>query len=465
MDRLLKILAWPWRIIIFPAIKAGTLFVGYRRSGRVVNKKRLKVLIAGGYGYANIGDEAQLAANLQYWKKIVPGCRLTVLTPDLVYTEAIHGPIRTELAPRSSLFGKGDMQYYGSEKVFKKRFFLVAALCLFNTWLIRAGLPTFGLSIRQARMLDELNNSDVLFLSGGGYLTGMTLTRLWDNMLLLRLAYALGVPTVLSGQTIGIFQDNISRELAKWGLKYVELIYLRDHAGSPQDLTAIGFPADRINCTFDDALFFEPASASEVMLCLEQHGMAPKDPYIAVNCHYWGQSSELANTLVVELAKVLDLVIETHQLHVVFVPMCHSDEEAMCGVMENMQQSSFLPPHRYEPAVAVGLIQNAALCLTLKHHPIVFAMAASVPVVSVVFDDYYWHKNLGAMKIFNQEAYLIDGRECESLSASIVERIDAALQEKEGIQRNIGSIISGLRERAGEAISIWTENNISKSDK
>jgi len=74
-----------------------------------------------------------------------------------------------------------------------------ACLYLFNASLIRAGLPTLGITARQAHLLDVIDNSDVLFLSGGGYLTGMTLTRLWDNMLLISLASAFGVPTILSG--------------------------------------------------------------------------------------------------------------------------------------------------------------------------------------------------------------------------------------------------------------------------
>ena len=68
-----------------------------------------------------------------------------------------------------------------------------------------------------------------------------------------------------------------------------------------------------------------------------------------------------------------------------------------------------LPKHGYRPELAVALIQNANLCITMKHHPIIFAMATAVPTVSMAFDDYYHHKNYGAMKIFQQEDYLIWG--------------------------------------------------------
>ena len=154
---------------------------------------------------------------------------------------------------------------------------LIAAVCLFNACLVRARNPIFGLTSSQARLLNELNDSDVLFLSGGGYLTGMTLTRLWDNMLLIRLADALGVPTILSGQTIGMFKDPISRILARWGLKKAELIYLRDPVDSARELATLGLSGDWIKSTFDDALFFQSASALKIAELLEESGLNPKN--------------------------------------------------------------------------------------------------------------------------------------------------------------------------------------------
>ncbi len=457
-----NLLSQLWRRILAPPLRAGGRFFGVLSRERAIDPKSPRVLIAGGYGYGNVGDEAQLAANLQHWKKAVPGCRLTVLSPFPRYTERVHSGVRTELATRISIFGKGDQQYYGSEPLFKRRFFPVAVLCLFNAFLIRAGLPVVGLTPRQARLLDELNSSDLLFLSGGGYLTGPTLTRLWENMLLIRLAHALGVQVVMSGQTVGIFHDPISRALAKWGLKHADLIYLRDHTDSPRDLAAIGIPAAKINCTFDDALFFEPAPEDVVLSYLEQSGADPKIPYIAVNCHYWGQSPALSRAVIAELAKALDQVLEERKLQVVFVPMHHSDEAAISEVMKNMQQPSFFPKHDYEPSVAVGLVQNATLCLTLKHHPIVFAMAAGVPVVSVVFDDYYWHKNLGALNIFNQKDCLIDGRERRDLAGNIKNKLNDAYLRRKEISKNMDEINGRLKKRSGEAIHVWI-NNINRA--
>ncbi len=448
-----------WQRYLYPLARSGALFLGAIPVRRISAKEKLRVLIAGGYGYGNVGDEAQLAANLQHWKKALPKCRLTVLTPNREYTEEVHGPIRTELATRLSLFGRDDLQYFGSDRIFKRRFFLVAALCLFNARLIRAGMPTFGLSTRQARLLDELNHSDLLFLSGGGYLTGMTLTRLWDNMLLIRLADALGVPTVLSGQTIGVFKDKISRKLAKWGLKKTDMIYLRDHIDSPKDLANIGISAEKVRSTFDDALFYEPAPPEEIHRFLQNAGIDPVAPYLAVNCHYWGQSPEATKTIIAELAKALDRIKEELGLQIVFVPMHSSDEDSIHETMGHMEKAASFPTHSYDPSIAVGLIQNATLCLTMKHHPIVFAMAGKVPVVSCVFDEYYWHKNYGAMSIFSQEDYLIDGRARQELAGELFEKTIEAYSKREEIRNTLVRIVKELESKAGEAIYSWTRRD------
>lgn len=419
----------------------------------------MRVLIAGGYGYGNVGDEAQLGANLQHWKKMAPEARLTVLTPRPDYTSRVHLGVETELATRLSLFGRGAQQYFGGEAAFKKLFFPVAILCFLNACLKRAGLPVVGLTTRQARLLDELYNSDLLFLSGGGYLTGLTLTRLWENMLFIRLAHAFGVPVVLSGQTVGVFQGFIDRRLAHWGLKKAKLIYLRDHVDSPKDLAALGIEGEKVKCTFDDALFYRAASPKEVSRCLKDVGLDIERPYIAVNSHFWGQPADLSERMVSEMAECLDQVKSQLNLQVIFVPMHHTDEPASNQIINRMAEEAHMPSHNYEPSLAVGLIQNASLCLTLKHHPIVFALGAAVPVVSMVFDDYYWHKNFGALQIFGQEKFLLDGRKVEALSATLFTLIDMAWTEKEEIRKSSEEKLEVLQKDSGAAIKAWILQN------
>lgn len=433
-------------------VRSTLLFWGVRPPKRSPNNSNhLRVLVAGGYGYGNVGDEAQLAANLQHWQRLSPSCRLTILTPNKEYTNHMHGPILVELAPRKALFGRGSREYFGSVRLFKLLYPLVAGVCLFNARLVRAGLPVFGLTSTQVRLLNELNDSDVLFLSGGGYLTGMTMTRLWDNMLLISLASALGVPTILSGQTIGVFKNYINRGLAYWGLKKAELIYLRDPIDSPKDLASIGLSGEWIKSTFDDALFFQGAPREQIDELLQKSGLDPQKPFFVVNVHYWGQTPEASRVIMANIARALDRICRETKLQLALVPMVRTDEAAIKEVMDAMDMPAIMPDHAYRPDLAVGLIQNAALCVTMKHHPIIFAMAAAVPTVSMTFDDYYYHKNFGAMKIFNQEDYLLHCPPLE-LERQLFQTVINALDNREKVVTSIAKVVEELRSFSGEVI-------------
>jgi polysaccharide pyruvyl transferase WcaK-like protein len=271
-------------------------------------------------------------------------------------------------------------------------------------------------------------------------------------MLLIRLASALGVPTILSGQTIGIFKDSISCRLARWGLKKASLIYLRDTVDSAKDLTALGLTGDWINSTIDDALFFQGATEEQVADLLQESDFDAKQPYLAVNVHYWGQKPADSRAIMTGMASALNRIHKSTGLQIVFVPMVQSDEAAIEEVRVLMNGPSAMPKHGYRPDLAVGLIQNAALCITMKHHPIIFAMAAAVPTISMTFDDYYHHKNYGAMRIFHQEDCLLKS-DPEQLEQHLCDAAQKVFTEKSEISRVIAEVVETLRPMSGEVIT------------
>ena len=54
------------------------------------------------------------------------------------------------------------------------------------------------------------------------------------------------------------------------------------------------------------------------------------------------------------------------------------------------------------------VIADSKICITMKHHPIIFAMGENVPVISLVFSKYYLHKNEGALAQYGQKKYSIN---------------------------------------------------------
>jgi polysaccharide pyruvyl transferase WcaK-like protein len=91
-----------------------------------------------------------------------------------------------------------------------------------------------------------------------------------------------------------------------------------------------------------------------------------------------------------------------------------SDLPALKYIQSHLKTASKIFIHNDDFKVVIALIQHAHLVISMRHHPIIFGMSGGVPTVSVVFDDYFKHKNIGAMKLFGQERFVLREHEVES---------------------------------------------------
>ncbi len=432
-------------------VKRLLIFVGLKKYHRDILEYK-KILIAGGYGYGNIGDEGQLAANLEQWINIVADCKLTVLTPDKELTEKFHHGHHAELAPRVAFFNYDRCPNYGRSNLrFKLHFFILAPILLINAKLSRAGLPVFFISARAARLLDVIYNSDLLFLSGGGYLTGHTLSRLWDNMLLIRLAYILGVPTILSGQTIGVWEkDKISQRIAKWGFNKAKLISVRDPEDSLNDLKGIGIDGDHVQATFDDALYCHDVSKEEIRGTLRDNNIDPEKPYIIVNV----QGSVFNE----QFARFFDYVVSNYNTQIAFIQMHPWDNWTAQEIIGLMKFPAHLVKYIYNIEKTIAIIRNAEVCITMKHHPIIFAMGNGVPVISIADSKYYDHKNKGALSIFGLGEFSIYC-EPDKLYETLLTKCETIWKERDKISKTIKRRYDELKPKAAAVIKSWIKDN------
>ncbi len=423
---------------------------------RNFEKGPLRVLINNGAGYGNVGDEAQLGASIGRWKQLVKGCEITVFSPRPAYTHVQH-EVYSVNAPRVVWFNANQSgDYMASNKIFKINFFIVTIKMLFVARLMSAGLPVLFAKADEVVLLNQIHRADVLHISGGGSLTGMTLSRLWENMLLLRLAYTLGTPVILSGQTVGVFKDDTNRKLAKWGLGKARYLYLRDNGYSEADVNSLGLFGDHIKSTFDDALFCERSSKKTIFSCLSQHGIDLKKPYIVAQFHYWGQNSEMRQTSTRRFAQICDYLIEKHKVQVLFVPMVRTDEEAEKNVIQLMKNPAFILNYSYDYRIARGLMAEGLMTFTLKHHPIIFSLGEGSPSVSVCLDDYYYRKNLGALANCGHEDYCLD--KDAYMGQKAFDIIDKAIIDNASLRKEIQLWIDTARKFEYEIFTRYLED-------
>ena len=375
---------------------------------KLKNREGFQILLTGGYGYGNVGDEAQLNANIQRWKVAKPEVRITVLSPHPAYTESFHG-IHSENGPRVVWFNSNLRAYYwGANFVFTIKFFFLAFRQLVGARFMRAGLPPLLISAEEAHLLHLLQRADMVHISGGGFLTGMTRSRLWENALLLRLAQILDTPSILTGQTIGVFQSTTDRRLAKKGLWRAKAIYLRDKGGSENDLKGIGIEGTHVQSLYDDALFCDKCPEEETLACIASAGINPEKPFITINYHYWGMSLEMKEKATNRFAELCTHISKKLERQLLLLPMTPSDEGPLKILQSRIEGETGLLAYGYDFRIARGVISKAKWVFTMKHHPIIFAQGEGIPVASVCLDDYYYRKNKGALANFGHEQFCMD---------------------------------------------------------
>lgn len=384
-----------------------------------------EILVAGGYGWGNAGDEAQCTQTLKLLRTRYPNLEIVCLTPNIKYTYLHNDNFYCKYASRVMIFNQGRsfdlFSYIEKSKLKLICFFIKFIITWLNCFLVRADLPVLLINSRTASFLYELKEARLLFFCGGGYLTGSTYSRLWDGILMCACAHVLKTDVVMSGETVGNFMSTFNRRLAKWGFAHVKLITTRDRFSSLLDLKEIGLDdPNRFFATHDDALFCEK----------QDDFFYSSEPYAVVNfMDYRMPDKDALSRRVVEICKNL-----AHRFRkVVFLPMDNLDV-AYFKRLASSYQLKDVELYGNAPApfrVARAIISGSQICLTMRHHPIVFALGERVPVVSLYCNDYFKHKNIGALSLFDLDKFSVDLRsfDCVDKTMNLVDESLISLQK------------------------------------
>lgn len=392
------------------------------------NVKKL-ITIVGGHGNGNVGDEAQNNETIELLKTRYPEYQILNLTPAPDYSFYEHPGCYHDFAGRNLLYdlgGKNDCYFLFSRRA-KIRFIFNSLLVLFNAYFVKKDWPVWFINAKKAKMLQILKESSLLYFSGGGYLTGSTLSRLWEGILLCGICKIFGVPVVMSGQTIGVWPDKITKWLACKIFRSVRLITVRDNSFSLGDLAQIGLKGNHIFATHDDALFCKTSTTRQI----------ESDNYICLNFHYWSMSEDVKQLIIEKIHKIVSFLLDNTTSELVFIPMHESDARNYEDYIKIYPSERFsCYKYDYDFKKLRRAIKDSKMCITMKHHPIIFAMGEDVPAISLAFFRYYVHKNLGALEQYGQEACSVN-LEDDDWYEQFMKVVSFVLEEKEAIIKNI----------------------------
>ncbi len=445
-------------------VRKTSVYLGLLVAAREKNSG-FEVLYTAGFGYQNIGDEAQLSTNLQIWDKISDKVSVTLLSTDPAYTRKEHGSYDVLFASRNILWGYKNLEYsgIGETKFFQLFFRLKFTSVMLTAFFVKYFNIGLFASPELAYFLKRLKNADLLHIGGGGYLTGKTPSRLFDYMGLIRLSNFLNTDIILSGHNIGIWQNKYQRRMGKH-IKKAKFIGLRDDDKSIESLKQISvYDEKKVIPLFDDALFCENANPEIFNKYLKLNSLEKDTKYILINAYYFKSTEKQVKETLLKLNNIIEQNLNNRKIKIVLLAMHYSDLPALKFIKKNLKVESEIFRHDDNFRIVISLIRNAYAVISTRHHPLIFAMSGAVPILSIVFDAYFKHKNIGAMKLFGQEKYVLDNSEIDSGEINI--KLKYILENKNSISKSISNKLDNFKGKKGYIIKEYLEKytNIKKN--
>lgn len=188
----------------------------------------MKIIVSGGWGYGNLGDDAILDSTLRQLQVRFPGCQCVVLTYDLA-DSAVHASenVRVQLGVHGLTDGGGCEIFIPSmtedhslprKAWIKAKFAATESAAWFRHARSRSGVQAV-----QA----EIASADLFVMSGGGYFNEKWMNKTRAQLLELQFAEQADVPTIVLGPTIGRFEGGVRDEIAA-RFRQVRMVTVRD---------------------------------------------------------------------------------------------------------------------------------------------------------------------------------------------------------------------------------------------
>jgi polysaccharide pyruvyl transferase WcaK-like protein len=298
-----------------------------------------------------------------------------------------------------------------------------------------------------------LDGAAALFLSGGGNLSSSWPELLRQRVLWLREARRRQVPVVTGGQTIGPELGATERAALADALSGVAHLGVRELPSAALALQ-MGVPLDRLCYQPDDAFFLAGRSPAEVPWSVDE-------PFLAVTLDpAFGAAGSRAclSSLAAQLARI---AAETGW-RLVFIPHvgplgAAGDEDgqvgaALCRLLQAERAECTLLPVM-PPEEVVWRTQRAAMVVSSRYHPLVFATAAAVPCLGIYRDAYTRIKLQGALVHVGAESWCLSEAEAEGGGLlPAVQRLWAGRDEVRAAMTRARALLAVQEERRWQSL-------------
>ncbi len=432
-----------------------------------MNSKRRKIVIIGGFGWEDIGDEAMPQAVIYNLRRTISNLEIVMLSPQPAYTTKYHKErsiydinaylnrtpwlISKLTSRRLGIVGKIANRVYPRRLVYFSRwlYFLIVVKC----YSYKISLP---LNKMAKEILNELATADLLFNNGGGNINTLLSGELYKQTLTILAASILKIPVILSGQTIGPLTKKLHAFIVKVALNKVDTITLRDRGISSQRLREIGVDKPVIKDTADDAIGLSFLQISEVnKLILENDGTEwqnlPAKIIAVMNMNGYlkamGKDSiDEFDKEVALLARISDRLVKRYDAKILFVPTDYgrgADDRPLLIQLRNSmkdKEKALVIDKEYDAIQYKSLIGLGDIAIGVRYHFAVFATSMGVPCIGLANGLYQKTKLKGMMELYDLPDCFID----EDMDKVELEKVWKTVEK---VMENRCQIADQLKER------------------
>lgn len=373
------------------------------------------LLIAGYYGFDNLGDEAILAAVLRGLAERLPEARPVVLSGAPAETTRQHGVAAID---------RGDLS-------------AVTALAA------DAGLIVLG----GGGLLQDYWPAPLAHClePGGGGLPFYLRFPL--------LAAAAERPLSLLALGVGPLGTDEGRLLAGAAFELATTASVRD-PGSLALFRQLGLSSPEPLLGADPAVLLEPSSSDRAVALLAELGLSAEEPLLGIAPRPWrfGVEQERWEW---EVALAIEVHLRSHAGTALLLPFQHApgaEAEDDLAVCDRLAGRIPLPgrvrvvPHHLTPALAMALLTRCDAVLAMRYHAALFALAAGVPTVALAYDP----KVAGLLSEARLDDLALPPREWTSSAVSACLEKCAA----PAIRRRLPGLADAWRSRASAALDL-----------
>ena len=437
------------------------------RSASVASGCRWRIVTCGGYGYQDIGDEAMPKALIANLKIGFPeGLAVTMLSPHPGYTRSYHGHPAIHdikfLSQKEDVSGLNEeMERYlrWTQEYVKGRYRLFFKLFV-------AGRIEFY------RILKVISNCDALINVGGGNMNSIMRHELLKKGTLHRIGHALGKPVFISGQTIGPFDNDNDRSLARESLELASVLTFRDHRISADRVAELGVKGPLMYDAGDDALSLSCISKVEAQKLIaadvgEEWCRLKASSVWGINLKGSmkvfkgrGRSGDLTNEVNL-MARVCEYLLKQHQAKVLLVStdFCPGvdDRPLMLQLSQQIDPSQrrrvAVLENLYNDHQLKGITSFCDFVLGSRYHFLVFALAESIPAIGMASGLYQQTKLRGILELLDLGEYFVPMDMEHASTNDVVPFIEQIVKNQETIREKLRQTIPPLTAKSKEIVA------------